>query len=180
MTLANYITVSRIVMIIPVLYFFHNENNFVNWIALSIFIIAGSTDNLDGYIARKTKTESSLGALLDLIADKLLICIVLVWVTFKTGNQFFLFPALIILSRELSISALRQFLTESTGFNPVKVSFIAKSKTTLQIIAISFCLISPNFGQLFMQITIVLLWLSAYVSVYSLYDYLKSYKNKIK
>ena len=140
----------------------------------------GITDRLDGYVARKTKTESSLGALLDLIADKLLICIVLLWVTFYIGESYLLIPTIIIISRELLVSTIRQFLAETYGKNPIKVSFIAKSKTTLQVIATSLCLISPNFDELFMQIAIFSLWLSALVSIYSLYDYLTAYKIKIK
>ena len=73
--MANYITASRILLIFPVLYLISDLNDNRNWIALALFITAGLTDHLDGYVARKTETESSLGGLLDLIADKLLICI---------------------------------------------------------------------------------------------------------
>tara|TARA_A100001011_G_scaffold302776_1_gene316557 strand:+ start:1981 stop:2517 length:537 start_codon:yes stop_codon:yes gene_type:complete len=178
--MANYITILRIFLILPVLILASPESSHLNWMALILFIIAGITDRLDGYVARKTKTESSLGALLDLIADKLLICIVLLWVTFYIGESYLLIPTIIIISRELLVSTIRQFLAETYGKNPIKVSFIAKSKTTLQVIATSLCLISPNFDELFMQIAIFSLWLSALVSIYSLYDYLTAYKIKIK
>jgi CDP-diacylglycerol--glycerol-3-phosphate 3-phosphatidyltransferase len=84
------------------------------------------------------------------------------------------------LSRELIISSFRQFLTEELGNNPIEISFIAKCKTTIQITALSFLIISPNFGEYFYTTTIFLFWLAAYLSLYSLYDYVKGYKNLIK
>ena len=103
-----------------------------------MFVSAGVTDNLDGYIARKTGTESSLGALLDLLADKLLVIITTAYLISYQTHENLLIPAFIIIFREIIISSLRQFLAEHSGGNPVKVSFIAKSKTTVQITALSF------------------------------------------
>ena len=178
--LANIITISRIVLILPVLLLISEERNLSNWFALLLFVLAGITDNLDGYIARKTGTQSSLGALLDLMADKLLIVITTSYLISLGTNKYLLIPAMIIIGRELVISSLRQLLTEQLGSNPVKVSFIAKSKTTLQVFALSFLIISPNFGEIFYDLTICLFWLAAIVSVYSLYGYIKTYKNYIK
>ena len=180
MLIANYITASRIFLIFPVLYFVTDQENISNWIALVLFVLAGITDHLDGYVARITKTTSSLGGLLDLTADKLFICIPLVYLLSFTSNQMLIFPSLIIISRELIISSFRQFLTENLGKNPVKVSFIAKSKTTIQITAVSFLIISPNFPHYFYTITISLFWLAAYLSIHSLYTYIVAYKNLIK
>ena len=73
--MANYLTISRIFLILPILFLASSESSSINWIALILFVFAGITDHLDGYIARKTKTTSSTGALLDLVADKLFICI---------------------------------------------------------------------------------------------------------
>ena len=97
-----------------------------------------------------------------------------------TTNKYLAIPAMIIIFRELVISAIRQFLTEREGSNPIEVSFIAKSKTTLQITALSFLIISPNFGDNFYVLTVILFYLAAFVSLYSLYGYLKTYKNHIK
>ena len=177
---ANLITISRIFLILPVLLLVSEEKNFSNWLALILFVLAGITDNLDGYIARKTGTESSTGALLDLVADKLLVVLTTSYLISLVTNAYLLIPAMLIISRELIISSLRQFLTEQVGSNPVKVSFIAKSKTTLQISALSFLIISPNFGENFHYLTIFLFWLAAIASVYSLYGYLKTYKKYIK
>jgi len=177
--MANYITASRILLIFPILYLVSDQASYLNWIALILFVVAGLTDHLDGYVARKTGTTSPIGGMLDLIADKLLICITILYLLSFSNNKELIYPALIITSRELVISSLRQFLVENLGKNPVQVSFIAKSKTTFQITALSFLIISPNFGEDFYNITIFLFWLAAYLSLHSLIVYFKTYKNLI-
>jgi len=179
-TIANYITLSRIALIIPVLILVSYQENSYNWIALILFIVAGITDHVDGFIARRTGTTSQLGAILDLIADKLLICVPLIFLLSYFDNNILVFPVILIISRELIISAFRQFLAEKQGNNPIKVSFLAKSKTTVQITALSFLIISPNFGEYFYMLTIVLFWMAAYISIHSLLTYIKSYKYLIK
>ena len=178
--MANYLTISRILIIFPVLLIASPESSPNNWIALVLFVIAGITDHLDGYVARKTGTTSELGALLDLVADKLLIIITLFYFISYESNLLLIVPSVLIIIREIVISSFRQFLAEKEGKNLVKVTFIAKSKTTLQIFALSFLIISPNFGQFFCLLTICLFWLAAYVSLYSLYVYLKTYRNLMK
>ena len=177
---ANLLTISRIIIILPVLLLVSEQSNLSNWFALLLFVLAGITDNLDGYIARKLHTVSSTGALLDLMADKLLVVITTSYLISYTTNKYLLIPAIIIISREVIISSLRQFLTEQQGSNPIKVSFIAKSKTVLQITALSFLIISPNFGDTFYFLTLSLFWIAAYASLHSLYGYVKTYKNYIK
>ena len=178
--MANYITFLRILLIFPVLVVFSPEPNPSNWIALVLFVIAGITDHLDGYVARKTGSTSNLGALLDLVADKLLIIITIFYLVSYSSNLLLILPSIIIISREIVISSFRQLIAEKEGENPIKVTFIAKSKTTLQIFALSFLIISPNFGEPFLILTISLFWLAAYVSIHSLYVYLKTYVNLIK
>ena len=178
--MANYITILRIILIFPVLIFATSYSSPYNWVALLLFVIAGITDHLDGYIARKTGSTSSFGALLDLVADKLLIIITLFYFISYESSILLIIPSILIVIREIVISAFRQLLSESEGSNPIKVTFIAKSKTTLQIFALSFLIISPNFGQPFFFLTILLFWLAAYVSVHSLYGYIKTYRNLIK
>ena len=178
--MANYITILRIFLIIPVLILASPESSLFNWIALMIFIIAGITDHLDGYVARRTGSTSSIGALLDLVADKLLIITSLFYFISYESSIFLILPSLVIIIREIVISSFRQFLAENQGFNPVKVTLLAKSKTTLQIFAISFLIISPNFGQVFWLLTIVTFWLAAYVSIHSMYVYIKTYTNLMK
>lgn len=178
--MANYITILRIFLIFPVLLMASPEASEDNWIALILFVIAGITDHLDGYVARKTSSSSSLGALLDLVADKLLIIVTLFYFISYASSFMLLLPSLVIIIREIVISSFRQILVEKQGANPVKVSFLAKSKTTLQIFALSFLIISPNFGEIFWFLTIFLFWLAAYVSMHSLYGYIKTYRNLMK
>tara|TARA_B100001057_G_C22831466_1_gene943557 strand:- start:82 stop:618 length:537 start_codon:yes stop_codon:yes gene_type:complete len=178
--MANYITILRIFLIIPILILASPESSLFNWMALMLFVIAGITDHLDGYVARRTGSTSSLGALLDLLADKLLIITSLFYLVSYESSIFLIIPSLIIIIREIVISSFRQFLAENQGHNPVKVTLLAKSKTTIQIFALSFLIISPNFGQPFWLFTIVLFWLAAYVSIHSMYGYVKTYRNLLK
>ena len=178
--MANFLTISRILLIFPVLILASPESSTANWVALLIFVVAGITDHLDGYLARKTNTTSSLGALLDLLADKLLVSIVLVYIVSISGDILLTLAALIIIAREIFISYLRQYLSENKENESMKVSIFGKTKTTLQIIALSFLIISPNFGPQFYFIALILIWISAYASVHSLISYLKTYKNFIK
>ena len=178
--MANYITVSRIFLIFPVLILASPEADPNNWIALILFVIAGITHNLDGYVARKTGSTSSLGALLDLVADKLLIIITLFYFISFASDPLLILPSIIIIFREIVISSFRQLLTEKEGLNPVKVTFLAQSKTTVQIFAVAFLIISPNFGEPFFLLTVLLFWLAAYISLHSLYQYIKTYRNLIK
>ena len=178
--MANYITILRILLIIPVLILASPESSSLNWIALMLFVIAGITDHLDGYVARRTGSTSSLGALLDLVADKLLIITSLFYFVSYESSILLIIPSLVIIIREIVISSFRQFLAENQGFNPVKVTLLAKSKTTLQIFALSFLIISPNFGELFWFLTIFLFWVAAYVSIHSMYAYIKTYRNLLK
>jgi CDP-diacylglycerol--glycerol-3-phosphate 3-phosphatidyltransferase len=172
MTSANLITFSRIFLIIPVIYFTSLEKVEFNFLALICFLIAGLTDYLDGYVARKTNTQSPLGALLDLLADKLLVCLTLVWLVTLNNNLIFVIPVLIIVLRELSISSIRQYIVEIDGINNLEVSYVGKSKTTIQFIAISLTIIAPGMGNYLSILSITFLWIASFISVLSLYKYL--------
>ena len=172
MIYANLITYSRIFLIIPVIYFTSFETVKYNFLALIFFLVAGLTDYLDGYVARKTNTESSLGALLDLLADKLLVCLTLVWLIKLNTSLVFVIPVLIIILRELSISSVRQYIAEINGKNSLEVSLIGKSKTTIQFIAISFTIIAPGMNLYFLILSLLFLWIASIISLVSLYSYL--------
>jgi len=172
MKFANLITFSRIFLIIPVIFFTSLEKVEFNFLALICFLIAGLTDYLDGYVARKTNTQSPLGALLDLLADKLLVCLTLVWLVTLNNNLIFVIPVLIIVLRELSISSIRQYIVEIDGINNLEVSYVGKSKTTIQFIAISLTIIAPGMGNYLSILSITFLWIASFISVLSLYKYL--------
>ena len=172
MTFASLITCSRIFLIIPVIYLTSFEKVEFNFLALMCFLLAGLTDYLDGYVARKTNTESPLGALLDLLADKLLVCLTLVWLVTLNNTLIFVIPVLIIILRELSISSIRQYIVEVDGVNNLEVSYVGKSKTTIQFIAISLAIIAPGMGLYISILSIIFLWFASFISVISLYKYL--------
>ena len=172
MTLASYISSLRIILIIPIIFLTSFQISAYNYLSLFLFIIAGLTDYIDGYIARKTNTETSLGALLDLLADKLLVCVLLIWFISLNDSLFYSIPTIVIITRELTISSMRQFLLEKKELKDLKVSYIARSKTTMQIICISLIIISPEFGDLFYSFALFLLCLTAMLSLFSFYDYM--------
>ena len=109
--LPNLLTYARILMVPAVVAAFYLESDAANWIALAIFIVAGVTDFFDGYIARAWDQQSSLGRMLDPIADKLLVAAVLMMlVSVGTIGGFSLVAAIIILCREILVSGLREDL----------------------------------------------------------------------
>lgn len=176
MTLASYITSLRVILILPIMYFSYFDLLLSDLLALILFLIAGLTDYLDGYIARKSNTESPLGAVLDLLADKLLVCLILVWLAYLDKSLILVSLVLIIVMRELVISSLRQYIVEKSGSNKLSVSYAGKSKTTAQFIAISFLLISSHFGIYFYYLALSILVIATYLSISSLYGYIKLWK----
>ena len=99
MNFANFLTISRVILILPVLFFISEDSGLNNWLALFLFVSAGVTDNLDGYIARKTNSESTLGEILDPIADKLLIVFVLIGLSINLNSYLIGFISATIISR---------------------------------------------------------------------------------
>ena len=174
MTLASYVSCLRIALIVPIICFlnlgFGSGPDFYNYLAFSLFVLAGLTDYLDGYIARRTNSETHLGALLDLIADKLLVSLVMIWLVFVDLNLFVAIPALIIVSRELVISTLRQYIIEKEVKRELSVSFIGKSKTTIQIIAISMLILAQEITSIY-TLALIAIWFAAIFSLYSLFTY---------
>ena len=148
----------------------------LRWLALAIFIAAGISDILDGYFARMWGQHSSLGRMLDPIADKLLVASCLLMLAAeKSIHGWTLFAAVIILCREILVSGLREFLAELRVGVPV--TRLAKWKTFGQLVAIGF-LIAGEAGEKVLpqtvEIGIVLLWLSAIVTLYTGWDYMRA------
>jgi cardiolipin synthase len=147
----------------------------LRWVALLIFVAAALTDLLDGYFARSWDQQSPLGRMLDPIADKLLVgsCLLMLGAD-GTILGWSLWAAVIILCREILVSGLREFLAELHV--RVRVSRLAKWKTTVQLVAIGF-LIAGEAGDEVLPATthigIALLWVSAIVTLYTGWDYLR-------
>jgi len=178
MTLASYISCLRVVLIVPIICFLDlgrgEGPGYYNYLAFSLFVIAGLTDYLDGYIARRTNSETHLGALFDLIADKLLVSLVVVWLVYVDLKLSVAIAALIIVSRELVISTLRQYLIEKEVKRELSVSFIGKSKTTIQIIAISMLILAQEITSIY-TLALIAIWFAAFFSLYSLFTYVSEW-----
>jgi CDP-diacylglycerol--glycerol-3-phosphate 3-phosphatidyltransferase len=148
----------------------------LRWVALGIFIAAGVTDILDGYFARIWGQQSSLGRMLDPIADKLLVSSCLLMLAAETTIRgWALLAAVIILCREILVSGLREYLAELRVSVPV--TKLAKWKTIGQMVAIGF-LIAGEAGDKVLpattEIGITLLWLSAVLTLYTGWDYMRA------
>ena len=115
-----------------------------------------------------------MGALLDLIADKLLVSLVIIWLVYVDLKLSVAIAALIIVSRELVISTLRQYIIEKEVKRELSVSFIGKSKTTIQIIAISTLILSQEVRDIWI-VAIFSLWFAAIFSLYSLFTYISEW-----
>ena len=153
-----------------------NGGLWLRWVALAIFIAAGITDILDGYLARMWGQQSTLGRMLDPIADKLLVASCLLMLAAdETIKGWSLLAAIVILCREILVSGLREFLAELRVSVPV--TQLAKWKTTVQLVAVGF-LIAGSAGDRILPITthigIVLIWVSAIVTLYTGWDYFRA------
>jgi cardiolipin synthase (CMP-forming) len=148
----------------------------LRWVALAVFIAAGITDWLDGYYARIWDQQSAFGRMLDPIADKLLVASCLLMLAADNSiHGWTLWAAVVILCREILVSGLREYL--ATLRVSVPVTKLAKWKTTIQLIAIGFLIAGEAAEQLIPATTligIVLLWVSAIVTIYTGWDYFRA------
>jgi cardiolipin synthase (CMP-forming) len=174
--LPNLLTYGRVLAVPAVVACLFWPNEFVmRWIALGIFILAAITDFLDGYLARALEQQSSLGRMLDPIADKLIVsAVLLMLVADHTIVSFSIWAAIVILCREILVSGLREYLASLKVSVPV--SRVAKWKTALQLVALGFLIAGPAGETLLPgtgEIGITLLWISAALTLYTGWDYLK-------
>jgi CDP-diacylglycerol--glycerol-3-phosphate 3-phosphatidyltransferase len=175
LNLPNLLSLLRIVLIpvLVLLYFLPYESAPV-W-ATGVFVVAAITDWLDGYLARKWEQTSPFGAFIDPVADKLIVVVALVMILYKSPVWYVLIPVILIIARELTVSALREWMAELGQRAVVKVSNLGKWKTTFQMIAIG-CLIfyKPLFGLPIFEIGVVLLYLAAWLTLQSMWNYLRA------
>ena len=175
----NYLTIGRIIIVPFFVIAYYLPGFYGDIIPLVLFLIASFTDFLDGLLARMYKEESKLGELLDPIADKIIVAAALILLVMDhTIKNYEVIAAIIILTREILISGLREFLAKGKIIMPV--SNLAKLKTFLQMFSISILLTGEtgnriiNFQDYNAQtIGIILLWLSAFLTLYTGYDYLR-------
>lgn len=164
------------IALIPLLFIVYFSNlSYAMPLAAIIFIVAGITDWLDGYLARKLDQTTPFGAFLDPVADKLIVAVALVIVVYRHPSMHVLIPSLIIIGREITVSALREWMAEVGNRRAVAVSYLGKIKTTAQIIAIIFLLWYQPIGMLnTFEIGKWLLDIAAVLTVLSMVGYLRA------
>jgi CDP-diacylglycerol--glycerol-3-phosphate 3-phosphatidyltransferase len=152
------------------------EEDWARWSALAVFSVAAITDFFDGYLARVWSQQSSLGQMLDPIADKLLVAVCLLMLAADgeiAGSS--LWAAFIILTREILVSGLREYLAALRVSVPV--TQVAKYKTTLQLVSLGFLIAGPAGEKVLpytQTIGLTLLWAAALLTLYSGWDYMRA------
>jgi CDP-diacylglycerol--glycerol-3-phosphate 3-phosphatidyltransferase len=178
MNLPNILTLSRIVMIPVFVGIFYLPFGWSYLVSAVIFALAAITDWVDGYLARKLDQSTPFGAFLDPVADKLMVAVALAVLIEEYANVLLTIPAVIIIGREVVISALREWMAEVGSRASVAVSFIGKIKTTAQMVAIVGLLAFPP-GQFWAYVAIGLLYLAAVLTLWSMVLYLKAASNDL-
>lgn len=171
MSVASYVTLFRILTIFPIIYFVYFDSVLFKTISLLFFTLGALSDYLDGYIARKTSTTSEFGAKFDLIADKLFVCIILIFIISLRPDFLLIIPSLVIICREFVIIIIRHYFSKQEKNIKIDVSFLGKTKTAFQMVSIgALILFSSEVGVKYF-IALSLIYISALLSLISLVRY---------
>lgn len=178
----NLVTLARIALIPLFVVAYYLPIAWANELATALFILAGVTDWVDGYLARKLEQYSPFGAFLDPVADKLMVAAALIVVVADPriyghvyDERLFTIMVLIIMGREIAVSALREWMAELGSRSSVAVSMIGKFKTTSQMLAIGFLIWrEPLWGLPIFSIGEVLLYLAGGLTFWSMLAYLRA------
>ena len=174
--LPNILSSLRIFLVIPILYLL--KIDFIISAAI-LFLFSSLTDYFDGYLARKYLSESDLGAFLDLIADKILVTSLLIWLVFLLNNQFFTIITILIILRELIITSFRYYLVlTNNDHDLIKANIFGKIKTAFQFLSIFLIILSPLFDDFYFSFVLILLSVSVLFSYFSLMVYFLNWKKK--
>ena len=175
-SIPNFLSLLRIMLVFPIIYLLE-----VEWyvLAASLFFVSSLTDYFDGYLARKYAIESELGAFLDLIADKILVITILVWLVFLFVNQALTIISILIILREIIITSFRYYLVSNKA-DPelIKANKYGKFKTAFQFFSILLLILSPALSNFFLNISLVLLSVSVLLSYFSLAIYFTNWKKQ--
>ena len=175
MNLPNTLTLLRIAMIPIFVVVFYLPFKWSNLLACVVFSMAALTDLLDGYLARKLDQISRLGAFLDPVADKLMVAVVLVLLVQQKPVLYLALPAAVIIGREITVSALREWMAELGARSKVAVSIFGKIKTVTQMIALIFLIFkNPLFGLPTYNIGLILLYIAVLLTLWSMFEYIYS------
>src|SRR5271166_5740043 len=164
----------RILMIPAILVLFYVPYQWNGPAACAAFALAGITNSLDGYYARKWGQTSRLGAFLDPVADKLIVAAALVLIVSKDPRWFVVIVAVVIIGREIAVSALREWMAEIGARGRIRVSIWGKYKTVMQIVGLSLLLYRHNlFGIPIYKLGLILTGVAAILTLWSMFLYLR-------
>ncbi len=180
MSLPNTLTLSRIVLLPVFIILFYLPVAWHYQAAFVVFVLAAVTDCLDGYIARRLGQTSALGAFLDPVADKLMVAVVLVLLVQDQPSRWLVLPAAVIIGREITVSALREWMAEVGASDKVAVSGYGKLKTICQMVALSLLILhDPLFGIPIYTIGMVLLYIAALLTLWSMVLYMNAARHQL-
>lgn len=179
LTLPNILTITRIAIIPVIVVAYYLDITWSNLLVTFLFVLAAITDWLDGFLARRMNETSRFGAFLDPVADKLMVVVVLVLVVDRNPTSvsgiWITAPAIVIIGREIAISALREWMSVLGAAGVVAVSWLGKIKTTAQMLALGFLLYADTlYGYHMADWGLALLYLAAILTFWSMLDYLKA------
>jgi len=179
MNIPNILTLLRIALIPILLVLYYLPFGWVNLACGSVFALACVTDWLDGYIARKYDQSTKLGAFLDPVADKLIVAVALVLLCVTYATPWVTIPAIIIICREIVISALREWMAELGKRSNVKVSHVGKVKTAMQMLSI-LIMLSFDPGTWYSMAGVVAMYIAAILTIWSMFIYLNAAWSDLK
>lgn len=177
MNIPNLLTILRVLLIPVIILLFYLPFSWSYWAASGVFAVAGFTDWLDGYLARRWQQSTPLGAFLDPVADKLMVSVALVLLVAEYSEHSGLWitlPAAIIIGREIVISALREWMAELGARAHVAVSNLGKWKTAAQMVALVILLGNPPGMTVWVVLGFTLLLISAGLTLWSMVVYLRA------
>ncbi len=173
MNIPNLLTLARLVFIPLLVILFYLPYAWSLPLTAALFGLAAITDWLDGYLARRWDQSTPFGAFLDPVADKVMVAVALALLVERFDSALLTLPALVIIGREIVISALREWMAEMGKRASVAVSWIGKIKTTLQMVALLLLLGTPP-GTWVAHLGVVTLYVAAILTLWSMLQYLRA------
>lgn len=174
MNIPNLLTVLRVLLIPVFIALFYLPFSWSYWAASGVFALASATDWLDGYLARRLGQSTPFGAFLDPVADKLMVAVALVLLVEEHSSLWLSLPAMIIIGREIVVSALREWMAEIGARAHVAVSRLGKWKTAAQMTALVILLANPPRMDLWVGLGFGLLIVAAILTLWSMIQYLRA------
>ena len=174
MNVPNSLTLFRIAIIPVFVGLFYLDAEWVNEVVTGLFVAAAVADWLDGYLARRLRQTSAFGAFLDPVADKLMVAAALVLLLQADPRALIAIPAVVIIGREIAISALREWMAELGQRSTVRVAMVGKLKTAAQMLSITFLLYGKVPETLVYKAGVVLLYIATAMTLWSMIVYLRA------